>query len=1129
MKNQDQNKDKIKNLQDKCINELKQYYSIKDRIGKHWIDRSKEIHIINKEWVKKWKEYVNKYYLTNKYNLHPTGFNKGGELPSKTFLIKNSPGPINNQELLLKINDFYNDGDINNKDNVVINSEINYKQIKYISDEIWNFFIEKYGGSPEIKVNIIKNKETNTEEVELVKPNVNLFFLPDKEKIIGNDKEIEDYFKKERLLPMFLKNDNKLIDVRNKIIEIEKKRKLHFKDENFDKNSFKLWLVSKDNLCINDLKNIMIMFYGEKTLKKEQNKLKLLDQKLNSNALFNFFPRILSDNLDNEFLYKIGFENNNEDIIFVEIITNINYYYFQLNEEPEGKCDKCKKNKILSFKCSCNKRKYCSEECKINDFTSHFKNCPENCLELCELKRTEISKLGLCGLKNLGNTCYMNTALQCLSSYWILTNYFLRDIYKDFINVQNPLGYKGILCKSYAIVLKHLYNDFKTVYVPKNFKLILENLNSLYQGKEQQDAQEFLNFLLDGLHEDLNKCKEKNLTTNKNDYSKLTTETQAEIDWLNFLNLNQSLIVELFYGQFMRKNVCEKCQDIKVRFEPFLNISLSIEDNKNSNYNIRCFFLFYDMNLKNIKFTLTFQSDYTIMALRNKVAKLLNIHPMSFLIFKLKENSQLEKIINCDELISILNNNNKKSNSSSFFLIQLEPEIFYDKNINEYIKQDNVNNYYKNFDDFQNIFRNKNSFYDCLDNYSENEHKYIISNSRFYYQDKINIKDINEINYGFSKDQYLMTLLFLKEYTKEFKVKDLFFPKVFMFEKNITFKKIHEKIYEYFKQKINLTNDFNKVFGFFIENNITNDDNIKELLEKYKLPYIIKFNNIFYSKNNSNKKCILCNKNNCCSCILPYNEKTLNELINKIPKNSKRQIIDNSYFYLNLEDRKNLNNFDFRLEIIFERNIGERFYNSFNNFEDFRLIRRINSKKENTNLEKCFQNFSKWEFLDSQNSFECNYCKIKQKSKTKMEIYRCPHYLIIHLKRFNADNKIETLVDFPVKNLDLHRYINNKENFECVYNLIGVINHKGSLQEFGHYYAFVKNPIKKKWYKIDDSVVSEIKTNEIVNQNAYVLFYERKNLENMLDIEELYQKKMINYTQTIKELKYNDKNSSLII
>ena len=91
------------------------------------------------------------------------------------------------------------------------------------------------------------------------------------------------------------------------------------------------------------------MFYGEKTLKKEQNKLKLLDQKLNTNALFNFFPKYLSNNEDNEYLYNLGFENNNEDIMFVEIINNINYNYFQNYEEPEGICDKCKKKKNIIF------------------------------------------------------------------------------------------------------------------------------------------------------------------------------------------------------------------------------------------------------------------------------------------------------------------------------------------------------------------------------------------------------------------------------------------------------------------------------------------------------------------------------------------------------------------------------------------------------------------------------------------------------------------------------------------------------------------------------------------------------------------------------------------------------------
>jgi hypothetical protein len=127
----------------------------------------------------------------------------------------------------------------------------------------------------------------------------------------------------------------------------------------------------------------------------------------------------------------------------------------------------------------------------------------------------------------------------------------------------------------------------------------------------------------------------------------------------------------------------------------------------------------------------------------------------------------------------------------------------------------------------------------------------------------------------------------------------IFFPKVFMLEKNITFKKIHEKIFEYFKKIINLTDNFNKYFNILFQNNNINGNNINEIFGKYKLPYIIKFKNIFYDKYKNNQKCILCNKNNCESCILPYNDMTLNELINKFPKNRYGQTIDNSYYFLN--------------------------------------------------------------------------------------------------------------------------------------------------------------------------------------------------------------------------------------
>jgi hypothetical protein len=49
---------------------------------------------------------------------------------------------------------------------------------------------------------------------------------------------------------------------------------------------------------------------------------------------------------------------------------------------------------------------------------------------------------GVTGLRNLGNTCYMNTALQCLARYPCLVEYFLSGRYKDHINTENCLGYQ---------------------------------------------------------------------------------------------------------------------------------------------------------------------------------------------------------------------------------------------------------------------------------------------------------------------------------------------------------------------------------------------------------------------------------------------------------------------------------------------------------------------------------------------------------------------------------------------------------------------------------------------------------------------------------------------------------------
>lgn len=184
---------------------------------------------------------------------------------------------------------------------------------------------------------------------------------------------------------------------------------------------------------------------------------------------------------------------------------------------------------------------------------------------------------GVVGLSNLGNTCFMDSMLQCMSNCQPLTEYFLSGDYINDINETNPIGTKGELARSYANFLDNLWKGHSSVFTPSDFKHTIGRHAPRFAGYEQQDSSELMNYLLDGLHEDLNKIKNKPYIEGVNVEGKSLQEIANEY-WNVHLARNTSKIVDIFCGQLRSHLVCPNCHNASDIFDPYYSLSLPIPD-----------------------------------------------------------------------------------------------------------------------------------------------------------------------------------------------------------------------------------------------------------------------------------------------------------------------------------------------------------------------------------------------------------------------------------------------------------------------------------------------------------------------------------------------------------------------
>eukprot|EP00579_Thalassiosira_antarctica_P018507 CAMPEP_0201946990 /NCGR_PEP_ID=MMETSP0903-20130614/54706_1 /ASSEMBLY_ACC=CAM_ASM_000552 /TAXON_ID=420261 /ORGANISM="Thalassiosira antarctica, Strain CCMP982" /LENGTH=551 /DNA_ID=CAMNT_0048490111 /DNA_START=149 /DNA_END=1804 /DNA_ORIENTATION=+ len=201
-------------------------------------------------------------------------------------------------------------------------------------------------------------------------------------------------------------------------------------------------------------------------------------------------------------------------------------------------------------------------------------------------------KSSITGLCNLGNTCFMNSAIQCLAHTPSLADFFLSKDYTVFLSEKEKLGhcFADVIDKIYQNNSRHNYYSQmnNSPCSPDDFleEFTDDDVAPQFAGSRQHDSHEFLRVLIDQLCDGLKdhaRCQDNRIRqATEGELENMPLPSKAKYWWKRHLAQNASFITDEFCGQLISTIQCTVCKTKRHCFDPFYDISLPFPDGSQS-------------------------------------------------------------------------------------------------------------------------------------------------------------------------------------------------------------------------------------------------------------------------------------------------------------------------------------------------------------------------------------------------------------------------------------------------------------------------------------------------------------------------------------------------------------------